>query len=119
MFSDIKVGDKVTFHTWGSFGGAHTYNERIVSSVAKTTFKLEKCSYTFNKKNGHEYGNYYSRNEVLPYDEDMIKKSVKDEQERKEKVKLQQEIKGAMNDLYSFTLDELKAIQAALPKKQA
>ena len=105
-------------HTWGSFGGAHIYKERVVASVAKTTFKLENSSYTFNKKDGHERGNYYGRNEVLPYDEDMIKKSDKDEQERREKVKLQQEIKGAMNDLYSFSLDELKAIQAALPKKQ-
>lgn len=106
-------------HTWGSFGGAHNYRERVVESVAKATFKLEKCSYTFNKKDGHERGNYYSNKEVLPYDEDMIKKSIKDEQERQEKVKLQQEIKSAMYDLYSFSLDELKAIQAALPKKQA
>ncbi len=106
-------------HTWGSFGGAHTYNERIVSSVAKATFKLEKCSYTFNKKDGHERGNYYGRKEVLPYDENLITNSIKEQQEQQEKDKLQQEIKGAMNGLYSFTLDELKAIQAALPKKQA
>lgn len=110
-FENIQVGDRVLVHTWsGGFSNIHDYTPCSVVKVNKKTFKLDKYeTRTFTKDYGSVYGgDYLDRIEVIPYNEEVYQKCLKDKEERSKRNQFIGKVKQVKFD--SLTTDQLERI---------
>ena len=110
-FENIQVGDRVLVHTWPvGFNNIHNYTPCSVVKVNKKTFKLDKHeTLTFTKDYGLVYGgDYLVRIEVIPYNEEVYQKYLKDKEERSKRNQFIGKVKQVKFD--SLTTDQLERI---------